>query len=90
MHPDNDTRIKRNDVRPKSRMDVKSVPGTKILLDAQGGHHNEQMQAQQLLKLGETYTVSAIHLGDGWSQVKIVEYNGLWFNTLLFAAIKAR
>lgn len=90
MHPDNDIQILRREDRPKPRMDVKSAPGTKILLDAQGGHLNEQMRALQLLKLGETYTVSAIHLGDGWSQVKIVEYNGLWFNTLLFAAIKAR
>lgn len=71
----------------KPRMDTRSAPGTKIVFDAGGGHENERLRAKGQLEVGKTYTVVAVYVSPEktWSQVKIIEYAGLWFNTLLFS-----
>ena len=71
-------------IRPAERMDIFSVPGTEVVFDARGGYDSDQRLALEVLKLGTTYIVEHIRIGDFSSDVKLRGVAGFW-NTMLFA-----
>jgi hypothetical protein len=65
-------------------MDIYSKPGTKVVFTGEGGYESDRENANQFLFVGNEYTVDSVTVGGFMSYVRLQEFPGIMFNTVLF------
>lgn len=65
-------------------MDIYTKPGRKVTFTGRNGHDSENARANEILKVGESYTVRHIDVRDWISYVELSEFPNQTFNTVMF------
>lgn len=65
-------------------MNVWAKKGDKVIFTCEHGLESDKFYAKRELKVGETYTVDEMYIGDFFSSVVLKEVPGKRFNTVLF------
>lgn len=65
-------------------MDLETKPAERVRFIGHGGYEWQQQEARKHLKVGETYTVESMDVGDWSSSVSLAEYPGKQFNSVMF------
>jgi hypothetical protein len=62
--------------------------GRVVFSKPNSGYDGDQELAAKHLNVGVTYIVARESIGESHSSVQLVEYPGIWFNTVLFEDAK--
>jgi hypothetical protein len=69
-------------------MRLDTQPGEKVRFTGEGGYTHENTTARRALTVGDTYTVTKLHVG-GWHSVVYLEGHTSPFNTVMFENVEA-